>query len=564
MSGGTGGRVGMGGPRGIAEPGRSFEAARSFDAVVIGGGHNGLVCAALLADAGLRTLVVEARETLGGPAETRELWPGVRVPVAAHSVGRLSPSLARRLDLKAHGLSLVSPAVRLFEPESGVALWSDPARTVGEIRARFGEAESAAMERFDAQLRDFGRIVGELGELSPPDVKRASAFDAMAALRLASRARGYGRRTFQELFRVAPAPVADVVSDALGAEPVRALVAWRGVRYGAAGVRSAGTAMNLLRDAATPGAGVAGELALARGGPGALTDALVAAARAKGAAIRTGTPVVQVDIRNDRATGVVLAGGEEIAAPVVVSTADPKRTLLALIDPAVLGPTLGWRASNIRAGGMLAKVNLALGDLPRFGLAASGEEDQRLRGRIMVGASSLDAIERAFDDAKYARLSSAPVLEATIPSLVDPSLVSGREGRGVRHVMSVLVQFAPYTLADGAGGWDEAREALGERVVSALDAASPGLAGLVVDRQVLTPLDLEREYGLTGGHPMHAEMALDQFFAWRPMLGLGRYRLPFEGVYLAGSGTHPGGGITGVPGANASREIVADWKKRKR
>ena len=543
------------------------QARQSFDAIVVGGGHNGMVCAALLADAGMRTLLLEARDTLGGPAETRELWPGVRVPVGAHSVGRLSPSVARRLDLKAHGLSLVSPAVRVFEPESGLTLWADAARTRAELRERFGAAEADAFERFDGQLRDLGRIVGELGELSPPDVRRASAFDAMAGLRLASRARGYGRRTFQELFRVAPAPVADVVTDAFGIEPLRAVVAWRGVRYGGAGVRSAGTAMNLLRDAATPGAGAAGELAVPRGGPGALIDALAAAARAKGVTIRTGASVARLEVRDDRAAGVVLAGGEEISAPFVVSTADPRRTLLSLIDPVVLGPTLGWRAGNIRSAGMLAKVNLALGDLPRFGLPASGADDQRLRGRIVL-APTLDSIERASDDAKYGRLSERPVLEATIPSLLDTSLVADDAARGIRHVMSVLVQFAPYRLAEGGsaapGGWDARQDELADRVVATLDAASPGLASLVVDRHVLTPLDLERDYGLTGGHPMHAEMALDQFFAWRPMLGLGRYRLPIEGLYLAGSGAHPGGGITGVPGANAAREIVGDWKKRRR
>lgn len=533
-----------------------------FDAIVVGGGHNGLVCAALLAEGGLRTVVVESRDVLGGAAETRQLAPGVRAPVGVHSVGRLHPGIARRLDLRAHGLSLVAPAARVFAPDPdggpGITLWGDPARTASELRARWPD-EARRFEAFDAQLRDFGRIVAELGDLCPPDMRRPGAFDAMAGLRLAARARGYGRRTFQELLHVAPAPVADVVSDALGVEPLRAAIAWRGVRYAAMGVRSAGTALNLLRDSATAGAGAAGEMAVPRGGPGALIDALAAAARARGVAVRTGARATRIDIRDAVTAGVVLASGETIGAGVVVSALDPKRTLLDLVDPVTLGPTLAWRAGNIRTPGVVAKVNLVLAAMPRFRGVAAGDE-ARLRGRIVL-APTLDAIERAHDDAKSGRIAETPILEATIPTLLDPSLVD-RDGAGAdRHVLSVLVQYAPYRLADGT--WDARRDELAATVLRTLEAYAPGLSDLVLERLVITPLDLERDYGLSGGHPMHAEMALDQFFAWRPMLGIGRYRLPFEGLYLAGSGAHPGGGITGVPGANAAREILADWRRRR-
>jgi phytoene dehydrogenase-like protein len=282
---------------------------------------------------------------------------------------------------------------------------------------------------------------------------------------------------------------------------------------------------------------------------------LAAAARSLGVEIRTGAGVASIVARDGRATGVVLDGGEEIAASAVVSGVDPKQVLTRLADPVTVGPSLRWRAGNIRTPGTVAKVNLALAGLPRF--TAAGDDGERLlRGRILV-APGIDAIERAFDASKYGRTSETPVLEATIPSLADPSLVEG--GPAGAHVMSVLVQYAPYTLRDGT--WDEGREALGDQVVSVLESYAPGIGSLVTARQVITPLDLERDYGLTGGHPLHAEPGLDSLYLWRPLLGHARYRFGFDGLYLAGSGAHPGGGITGQPGRNAAREIVADHKR---
>jgi phytoene dehydrogenase-like protein len=268
----------------------------------------------------------------------------------------------------------------------------------------------------------------------------------------------------------------------------------------------------------------------------------------------------------------VLADGEEIAARGVVSGADPKRTLIDLVDPVELGPSLGWRAGNIRTPGVVAKVNLALKKLPVF--RAAGGDAAVLRGRIVV-APGIDAMERAFDATKYGRWSEQPILEATIPSLADPSLVEG--AKAGTHVMSVIAQYAPYELREGAdgeagsddgqagsagGGWDGQREPFGDAVVAVLESVAPGIGKLVSHRQVLTPVDLERQYGLTGGHPLHAEPGLDQFFVWRPLLGHARYRIALERLYLCGSGAHPGGGITGGPGQNAAREILADLRRR--
>jgi phytoene dehydrogenase-like protein len=254
---------------------------------------------------------------------------------------------------------------------------------------------------------------------------------------------------------------------------------------------------------------------------------------------------------------VVLAGGEEIGARCVISGLDPKTTLTRLLDPVEVGPTLGWRANNYRSHGSTAKVNLALSALPRF--TAAGDVDrQLLRGRIVI-ATGIDDLERAFDNSKYGRMSVQPYIEATIPSLIDPLLTA--QAPAGSHVMSAVVQWTPYRLRDYE--WDDCRDTLGDLVVRRLEEFAPGIGGLVVGRQVLTPLDLEREYGLAGGHPFHGEPSLDQFFLWRPLLGHARHRMPLERLYLCGSGAHPGGGITGQPGQNAAREILSDWKKRR-
>ncbi len=299
--------------------------------------------------------------------------------------------------------------------------------------------------------------------------------------------------------------------------------------------------------------GAPGQSAFALGGPGALAEALAAAARSFGAEIRIGNAVAAITTRGARVTGVALASAEEIEAPVVASSADPKRTLLSLVDPVALGPTLVWRAGNIRMGGTVAKVNLALDGVPSF--PSTGGDHRRLEGRIVI-APGIDDLERAFDASKYGRVSDSPYLEATMPTLVDPSLAP--EGR---HVMSVLVQYAPYRLREST--WDAEREGLGDLVLKTLEGYAPGLSDRVVARQIITPLDLERDYGLTEGHPLHGEPGLDQFFAWRPLFGHASYRFALLGLYLCGAGAHPGGGVTGGPGANAARAILSDLGRRR-
>jgi len=535
--------------------------AAEFDAVVVGGGHNALVTAAYLARAGRRTLVLEARDRVGGASETAELG-GVRVPRLADTVGRLRPAVVKHLDLRSHGLRLVAPEVRVFAPQpdgGAVTLWVDQARTVDGLRA-LSAGDADRYPDFDRLVRALARFLAELAAGTPPDIKAPNLGDALTGLKLGRTFRGLGKHDAHTILRVLPMAVADFVAEAFETDAVRATIAWRGVRHSFLGPWSAGTTAILLGDSAGNDGGAAGQTVFAIGGPGALSEALAAAARAAGAEIRCGARVAAITSRDNRVTGVALASGEEIAAPVVVSGLDPKRTLLELADPVAIGPTLRWRAGNYRTPGVVAKVNLVLDRRPTFP-AANGADDQLLRGRILA-APGIDAIERAFDAAKYGRVSDTPVLEATIPSLVDPSLVDGAPGG--THVMSISAQYAPYALREGS--WEDAgrADAFGDAVVAVLDGLAPGLASSVTAREVITPLGLERDYGLTGGHPLHGEQALDQFFLWRPLLGSARYRLPIDGLYLCGSGAHPGGGVTGIPGRNAAREILKDAGKRDR
>jgi phytoene dehydrogenase-like protein len=534
-------------------------ATAPYDAIVIGGGHNGLVTAAYLGRAGLRTVVLERRDTLGGAAGTSELAPGARVPTVAHTVGRLRPSIVRDLDLKRHGLSLVGPDVRAFAPGrdgDAVVLWGDPARTADGLRTH-SSADAECYASFDRLVRSLAWFLGEIAGRTPPDIGSPGLGDALAGLSLGRTFRGLGRDDGRTITRVLPMAVADFVAESFESDAVQAAIAWRGVQYTAMGPWSAGTTAVLLADSAGNDGGAPGQTVYARGGPWALISALEGAATSAGVDIRTASEVVRVTSHDGRATGVVLAGGEELVARAVVAGIDPKRTLTRLVDPVALGPNLLWRAGNIRTPGTVAKVNLVLAGLPTF--PAAGGDPRLLRGRILI-APGIDAMERAHDAAKFGRLPDSPVMEATIPSLADPSLVEGAAPG--THVMSVIVGATPYTLRDGP--WDDARERFGDLVVATLDGYAPGLAGLVTARQVLTPLDLERDYGLTGGHPMHGEHGLDQFFLWRPLLGHARYRIGLDGLYLAGAGAHPGGGVTGQNGQNAAREIVADLKKRRR
>ena len=490
------------------------------DAIVAGGGHNGLVCAAVLARAGRRVVVLERRERAGG------ILDGV-----VSTVGRLRPALVAELELERHGLELIRPPVRMLalrDEGPPIVFSADPARTA-EGLAAVSAADADAYPGFDAHVRVIGRFLGELAEVTPPRLDAGALGDWQAGLRLARAYRHLSARSARELTRALPMASADFVGEWFTTDAVRGAIAARGSLFTAMGPWSAGTAAVLLADSAGNDGGAAGQTTFARGGPRALATALEAAARAAGAEIRTGAAVERLLVRGGNVRGVVLASGEEIEAPVVACGVDPKTVLTRWLDPEEAGPRLRWRAGNIRTPGATAVVDLRLSADPEF----SGVDDPALLGGRIVVAPGIDHVERAFDCWKYGRPSERPYLEATLT-----------EG-----TLRVLAQWVPYA-ADP--------EAVGDLVVAELERHAPGIGGIVADRSVLTPAGIERELGISGGHIYHAEPGLDQFFAWRPVLGLARHRLAVAGLYLCGSGAHPGGGVTGGPGRNAAREILAD------
>ncbi len=521
------------------------------DFIIIGGGHNGLVTAFYLARAGHRPLVLERRDVVGGAAITDEFHPGFKVSTLAYACGPVHPDVVRDMRLQDHGLEMLRSETQLFAPSPdgrSLVLHADPKRSAESIAA-LSKKDAEAYGRFHDTLGRIGRALSRIQTIIPPSIDRPSARDLINMLRLGKKIRDLGPRDMHRMLRWGTMPIADLVAEYFETELLRAAISARGIFGTFLGPWSAGTTtLLLLRCAADPDP--VGAVSFPRGGMGALTAAMADAARKAGAEIRTGVEVSAIRVQDGRATGVVLSGGEEIPAKAVISNADPKRTLLNLVDPIHLGPDFLNRMRNYRSYGTAAKVNIALSGLPEFTALkkAAGDGNATLSGRIHIGPE-IDYIEKAFDESKYGNFSKHPYLDVTIPTISDPSLASSG-----KHVMSVFMQYAPYKLK--SGDWSQRRDELGKTVIDTLAAYAPNLPGLVLHSQVITPADLETTYGLTGGHIFHGEMALDQIFTMRPLLDWARYRTPIGGLYLCGAGTHPGGGVTGAPGANAARAIL--------
>ncbi|MGH8703102.1 MAG: phytoene desaturase family protein, partial [Burkholderiales bacterium] len=441
----------------------------------------------------------------------------------AHACGPVHPGIVRDMELARHGAEFIHPDPRVFAPTPdgrAIVFYNDAARSAQNI-AQLSAKDAQRYPQFQEVLARIGGFLSHVLEFPPPDIDSPSASDIWHLLQTGRGFRGLGRDDMFRVLRWGPMAVADLVAEYFETELLRATIAARGIFGAFLGPWSAGSGtVLLLRAASDPHP--AGSSCFVRGGMGKLTEAMAAAAKAAGAEIRTGAEVAQVLVKDGAATGVVLAGGEEIAAKHVVSGADPRRTFLKLLDPAHLAPDFLVKMQHYRAPGTVAKVNLALDALPKF--RALAVADGALCGRIHIGPE-IDYLERAFDDCKYGSFSRAPYLDVTIPSVTDPTLAPAG-----KHVMSVHVQFAPYRLKDAS--WPEQRNALGNVVVKTLAEYAPDLPGLILARQVITPLDLEETYGFTGGHIFHGELALDQLFTMRPLIGWARYRTPIRGLYL--------------------------------
>jgi phytoene dehydrogenase-like protein len=526
--------------------------AEQRDVVIIGGGHNGLVTAFYLAKAGFKPLVLERRAQTGGAAITEEFHPGFRCSTLAHAAGPIRPDIVVEMQLAQHGLKLISPeaSVVSLSPEGrALTLYNDPYKSAKEIAA-FSQKDADRYPELQESLRKMGGIIADALTLTPPDIDSPSRTDLWGMLQTGRALRKLGKKDLYRLLRWGPMAIADLVAEYFETDLVRGTIAARGIFGTFLGPWSAGSALVLLIRAAgdaTP----AGSAHFAAGGTGAITQAMTSAAKAAGAEIRTNAEVAEIRVKDGAAVSVVLKSGDEIPARAIISNADPKRTLLHLVDPIHLTPGFAEKLQHYRMMGTVAKINLALDGLPNF-TAINNGSSSALAGRIQI-SHGIDYLERAFDESKYGDFSRKPYLEVTIPSLTDSTLAPPG-----KHVMSIYMQYAPYKLK---GDWNAQRGALGDAVVNTLAEYAPSLPGLVLEGQILTPKDLEDTYGLTGGHIFHGELALDQFFTMRPLLDWARYRTPIANLYLCGSGTHPGAGLTGGSGANAAREILKDLKK---
>lgn len=521
--------------------------AKEYDAVIVGAGHNGLVTAAMLARKGWSVLVVERRDVIGGAAASEEIFPGCRVGVAAQDAGLFRRSILVELGIDKHDLEWVQPpavATSLVGGREAMTLWRDPSTTRDEI-ARHSRADASRFPEWADYLHSMARILRVVLDHPAPPLHDVTRRERIRLLRPLFQAARLGKRSIVELLRVLPLPAHDLLDDWFASDALKGMLGTTGLLGANHGPRAMGGAFRLLYHATGSRASGFRSSAFLTGGPGKLSEALATAAQAHGTEIRTGTEVERILVEDGTATGVLLASGEEVQARSVVSNLDPRRTYFDLVGAPRLGPEFNRKVANIQMRGTTATLHLLLDELPSL-----PDAPERLAGHTLV-APTLDYLERASDDAKYGRCSAHPHLDMVIPTLHDPSLAPPG-----RHLASIQIRYAPYHLR--AASWEDSapRDALLSNVLETLDQFLPGLRDRVLDQRLLTPLDLETELGLTHGDEYHGQMGLDQLLFMRPVPGWGRYRTPVERLFLCGSGTHPGGGVTGAPGRLAAREIL--------
>jgi phytoene dehydrogenase-like protein len=529
---------------------------QQYDAVVIGGGHNGLITAAYLARGGMKTLVLERRHVLGGAAVTEEVFPGFRFSVFSYVVSLLRPEIIRELELPRHGLDIL-PLDGTFTPlpegagppSGGDYLWrvNDHGRTVRELR-RWSKLDAEAYEEYGQLMVDMARFIKPILSIVPPD---PASNDPRPLLPIGGLARSFQRLSERQqavFVQLMTMSASDFLDQWFETGPLKATMAASGIIGTFQGVKSPGTAYVLLHHYMGEIDGAFRAWGIPKGGTGGISNAIASAARANGAEIRTEAAVARITTRGGRATGVALESGEEIGAATVLSSVDVRRTFIDLLEPGTIDDEFATEVRRFKFRGSSGKVNMALNGLPSF--TSLPGEGEHLRGAISL-SPSIDDMERAYDDAKYGHWSRKPYVDIVIPTLVDPSMAPPG-----KHVMSCFVQYAPYHLDPTLGGWDENREAFGDAVVDRIAEFAPDIRDRILHRQVLTPLDIERTTGLTEGNIFQGELSLEQLFFSRPVPGWARFRTPIRDLWMCGSSTHPGGGIMGANGRIAALELL--------
>jgi phytoene dehydrogenase-like protein len=520
---------------------------KRYDVLIVGGGHNGLACAAYLARAGRKVLVLERRERVGGAAFSEEVFPGFRFSVFSYVVSLLRPEIIRELELSRHGLQILPLESTLTPLENGdyLAQWSDHDQNRREL-ARHSPRDAEAYDEFGLLLHRMARAVKPLLAMAPPDPASLDPRELLDMARLGRYFRGLAQKDLHALWKLLTMSSADYLDEWFESEALKGTKSASGIIGTLLGPRSPGTAYVLLHHYMGELDGVFRAWGFARGGNGSVSAAIAAAAQAHGAQIRTQAAVSHIVVSNGKARSVVLESGEELHADCIVSGADPRRTFMSLVGEKHLPDDFAAAIRRYKFRGASAKVNLALGELPRF--TCLPEPGAHMRGAFSI-SPSVDYLERAYDDAKYGEISRRPYMDIVIPSMLDPSMAPPG-----KHVMSIFVQYAPYHLN---GGWNDARrEQLGDTVIDTLAQYAPNLKGAILHRQVVTPADIERIVGLSEGNIFQGELSLQQMFFLRPAPAWARYRTPIHGLYQCGAGTHPGGGVMGASGRNAALAIL--------
>ncbi|HKS75476.1 MAG TPA: NAD(P)/FAD-dependent oxidoreductase [Terriglobales bacterium] len=526
--------------------------ANSYDVIVIGGGHNGLVNAAYLARAGKKVLVLERRHVLGGAAVTEEVFPGFKFSVCSYVVSLLRPEIIRDLDLPRHGLEILPLDGTLTPMPNGDYLWrvNDHGKTHREI-ARHSKLDAEAYDEFGKAMQAMCRFVKPILSMVPPDPATLNPKELMKLLFIGRRFQGMTSEDKYNQVQLMTMSAIDFLDQWFETDVLKATMSASGIIGTFLGVRSPGTAYVLLHHYMGEIDGAFRSWGFSRGGTGAISNAIGDAAREAGAEIRTKAPIAKIIVKHGRARGVVLENGDEISAKIVSSSVDPRNTFIRFIDDGNLPTEFLDEVRRYKFRGSSGKVNLALDALPDFKCMPG--PGPHLRGAISI-SPSVEYMERAYDDAKYGNFSRRPYIDMVIPTLTDPSVAPPG-----KHILSCFVQYAPYKLRPGLN-WDDEREAFGNNVIDTISEYAPNLKNIILHKQVLTPLDLEREFGLTEGNIFQGELSLEQLFFLRPVPGWAQYRTPIRNLYMCGSATHPGGGIMGANGRLAALEILKDFK----